>query len=62
MVDISKCNTQSCPSRLECYRFTAPAGPMRQSYSDFDAVRNGANVCEYFIPVSAVLERDSGGN
>lgn len=35
MSDISKCNSNTCPLRMACYRFTAPANEYRQSYADF---------------------------
>ena len=49
MPDISMCQDTQCPSREECYRFTAkPSQP--QYYSDFSEFRAGQDVCEDFVP------------
>lgn len=36
MADISKCNSNTCPLRMACYRFTAPVNEHRQSYTTFN--------------------------
>lgn len=47
MADISKCNDVLCPSKNNCYRYTAPAGTW-QSYTNFNREGDEVN-CEYFI-------------
>jgi hypothetical protein len=47
MSDIAKCQDNKCPSRLMCYRFTAPANEYRQSYGLFNREED-ANNCNMF--------------
>ena len=47
MSDIAKCKDNKCPSRLMCYRFTAPASEYRQSYGIFNREED-ANNCDMF--------------
>ena len=47
MADISMCQNTECPSRLECYRFTAKPNPWRQAYMDFKLL-DGADKCDSF--------------
>lgn len=47
MSDIAKCEDNKCPSRLMCYRFTAPASEFRQSYGIFNREED-ANNCDMF--------------
>jgi hypothetical protein len=48
MTDITMCDRQDCPSRHQCYRFTAMPNVYRQAYfaPEFSPVVNGK--CEYF--------------
>lgn len=48
MTDITKCNYEGCPLKEKCYRFTAPANDLWQSYFTeipFDIEKEN---CEYF--------------
>jgi hypothetical protein len=47
MSDIAKCQDNKCPSKLMCYRFTAPANEHRQAYCDFNREEDATN-CEMF--------------
>ena len=58
MSDITKCTNDKCPLKDGCYRWTAPADPLRQSYQHLEYrhvpefhgdgfVRHAG--CEYFI-------------
>ena len=47
--DISMCQDTQCPSREECYRFTAKPSA-NQSFQDFNEFRAGQDVCEDFVP------------
>lgn len=47
MSDIAKCEDNKCPSKLMCYRFTAPANEHRQSYGIFNREEDAVN-CEMF--------------
>lgn len=47
MSDISKCKDNKCPARLMCYRFTAPASLVWQSYCDFNREEDADN-CDMF--------------
>jgi len=47
MSDIAKCEDYKCPSRLTCYRFTAPTSEFRQSYGIFNREED-ANNCDMF--------------
>ena len=47
MADIAKCNDIHCPSRKNCYRFTAPASDVWQSYGSFNREQDADN-CDMF--------------
>lgn len=48
MADITMCNDQMCPRRLECHRYTAVPTPQWQSqFSDSPRVP-GSQACEQF--------------
>jgi hypothetical protein len=47
MSDIAKCQDNKCPSKLMCYRFTAPASEYIQAYCDFNREED-ANNCDMF--------------
>ena len=49
MADIAKCSDALCPSKEYCYRFTAPASPMWQSYGSFKREQD-ADDCDMFWP------------
>jgi hypothetical protein len=45
MADITKCANEHCPSKEQCYRYTAPDG-VWQSFSFFKPDETGK--CKYF--------------
>lgn len=47
MSDIAKCEDNKCPSKLMCYRYTAPASEHRQSYGIFNREEDAVN-CDMF--------------
>ena len=47
MADISKCNDIHCPSKNHCYRFTAPASLIWQTYGVFNREEDAYN-CDMF--------------
>lgn len=49
MPDISMCNNAICPSKENCYRFTAKPSEFRQSYAKF-TLESDEISCSYFIP------------
>jgi len=49
MPDITMCNDESCPMRMECYRYRAIPSKMLQSYF-IDSPREG-ETCDYFISI-----------
>jgi hypothetical protein len=49
MADIAKCNDVHCPSKEYCYRFTAPASEVWQSYGIFNR-EDDADNCDMFWP------------
>ncbi len=49
MSDIAKCNDSLCPSSKFCYRYTAPASQVWQSYGVFNREQDADN-CEMFWP------------
>jgi hypothetical protein len=49
MSDIAKCLDSLCPSKDYCYRFTAPASLVYQSYGGFSREQDADN-CEMFWP------------
>lgn len=51
MADISKCFGNGCTLREICYRYTARADELYQSYMMADAsLKPGDTHCEYFWP------------
>ena len=50
MADIAKCNDIHCPSRKNCYRFTAPASEVWQTYGEFNREADADN-CDMFWKV-----------
>lgn len=53
MPDISMCSNQSCPSRLECYRFVARPNPYRQSFFVGLEPDEKTGKCEHFWQADA---------
>ena len=49
MSDIAKCNDSLCPSKEYCYRFTAPASLIWQTYGVFNREEDAYN-CDMFWP------------
>ena len=49
MPDISMCEGGDCPSKHECYRFTATPDSY-QAYMDFNAKRQGEK-CDSFLEI-----------
>jgi hypothetical protein len=49
MSDIAKCSDSLCPSKDYCYRFTAPASLVYQSYGGFSR-EDDADNCDMFWP------------
>lgn len=49
MSDIAKCLDVHCPSKLICYRYTAPASEVWQSYGVFNREQDAVN-CEMYWP------------
>jgi hypothetical protein len=49
MADITKCDGDGCPRKETCYRFTAEASELRQSYF-MNAPIKEDNTCEYYWP------------
>ena len=47
MADIAKCEDNLCPSKEYCYRFTAPASKLWQSYGQFNRELDAYN-CDMF--------------
>lgn len=52
MPDISMCQNESCPRKLDCYRYMAEPG-MWQSYAEFP----GGEDCEYFMEIFGEIVR-----
>lgn len=53
MPDITKCYGESCPSKENCYRFTATPNEYRQAYWMHTPIIEepiGAQSCQYFMP------------
>lgn len=48
MSDIAKCQDNKCPSKLMCYRYTAPASEVWQSYGVFNREQDADN-CDMFL-------------
>ncbi len=55
MPDISMCKNNACPSRNDCYRFSAKPNEYRQAYAEFDF--GGGNCCDDFIPTAKYAEK-----
>ena len=49
MSDIAKCEDNKCPSKLMCYRYTAPASEVWQSYGVFNREQDAVN-CDMYWP------------
>ena len=51
MPDISMCADESCPSKMQCYRYFVNLAEPGETYTvhDFGAVRQG-DKCDSFIP------------
>ena len=49
MSDIAKCEDYKCPSKLMCYRYTAPASEVWQSYGVFNREQDAVN-CDMYWP------------
>ncbi len=49
MSDIAKCSDSLCPSKDYCYRYTAPASLVYQSYGVFNREQDADN-CDMFWP------------
>jgi hypothetical protein len=49
MPDISKCSGEGCPMKETCYRFTAIADKLWQSYF-MNAPIKEDNTCDYYWP------------
>jgi len=47
MSDISKCTGKGCPLKEECYRFTAPAKELWQSYFTNVPYDESKKECKY---------------
>jgi hypothetical protein len=56
MSDITKCIDVKCPSREQCYRYTAKVSP-RQYYGDFNRPED-ADKCESFWKIYQSLADD----
>ena len=48
MTDITKCVTGKCLRRETCYRFTAPADNLNQSWTTF--TEDEGDDCPWFLP------------
>ena len=53
MPDISKCKTETCVNKNQCWRYTAPSSEFRQSYCDFEPKINEYDIfkCDYFLGI-----------
>lgn len=51
MPDISMCAGGDCPKKQQCYRYTATANPMRQSYFGVLPYNSDTNSCVYYMPM-----------
>lgn len=56
MADISMCRDKQCPSRLDCYRFTAKPSQFLQSYASFGR-DDGADRCVSFVQATKSDDR-----
>lgn len=53
MADITMCIGSTCPSKKECYRYTAPANPYWQAYSNFFInIKTEEDRCSHYFPDS----------
>ena len=48
MSDISMCRDKKCPMKLDCYRYTAPENPWRQSFFAESPREEGKSYCDQF--------------
>jgi len=48
MSDITKCRGTGCDQRETCWRYLAPADPLRQSWSAFDST---PKPCAHYWPI-----------
>lgn len=48
MADIAMCTDKTCPMKYECYRFTAPWNPFRQSVLADSPREEGKFYCSEF--------------
>ena len=55
MPDISMCRDDACPSRQQCYRFTATPSQFLQSYGSFGRMPD-AEKCDHFWPIKNKIE------
>ncbi len=46
MTDITKCDGKKCPMKKECWRYTAPAEKLHQSYFLSTPIKK--KECKYF--------------
>jgi hypothetical protein len=51
MPDITMCDTQDCPLKDTCYRFTATPSEYRQSYFLGDPRGEDKKECSYYAPI-----------
>ena len=54
MSDITKCDTQYCPSANRCWRKIAPSNALSQSYAHFTLPPDRES-CDDFIPVDILF-------
>jgi hypothetical protein len=48
MADIAMCRDKKCPMKYDCYRFTAPENPWRQSFFAESPREEGKFYCDQF--------------
>lgn len=48
MADITMCSGKNCPYSTICYRFTAKANELRQSYFSTPPYNKLTDECDYF--------------
>ena len=50
MPDITKCSSEYCPLKENCFRYTCKPDEFWQSYSNFEgALNEDQTKCDYFI-------------
>ena len=52
MSNITKCKDKTCPSKANCYRFTAPENGETQSFAVFNHTP-GAPYCEDYLMLTS---------